>query len=65
MKVGDLLTSKESGTVEPMLIVIGVDKHPEMPDRDRVHLQWIPRNAGIAIRGSFSRLMAEQRYRVL
>jgi|19_taG_2_1085344.scaffolds.fasta_scaffold36899_4 hypothetical protein len=65
MKVGDLLTSKEINEIEPMLIVIGIDKHPGTPDRDRIHLQWMPRNGGMSIRGSFSRLIAEQRYRVL
>lgn len=65
MKVGDLLTSKDVNETEPMLIVIGIDKHPDIPDRDRIHLQWMSRNSGPTIRGSFSRLIAEQKYRVL
>ena len=65
MKVGDLLTSKKMNELEPMIIVIGIDKHPDTPDRDRIHLQWMSKNAGMSIKGSFSRLMAEKKYRVL
>jgi len=65
MKVGDLLTSKEVNEIEPMLIVTKIDKHPVTSDRDRIHLQWMPRNGGATIRGSFSRLITEKKYRIL
>jgi hypothetical protein len=67
MKVGDLLISK-TATQEngggPILLILDIKKHSSNSDRDRIRLQWMPRNGGEALRGEFSRLMVDKRYRV-
>ncbi len=66
MKVGDLLTSRESrGTFPPIVIVLNIKEHPEESKEDRILLQWLPRNGGRGKRGEFSRLIVERRYKIV
>ena len=66
MKVGDLLVSRtvseEDRTV--ILLILDIKKHPHHPNRDKFCLQWVSRNGGKTLRGEFSRLMVEKRYKV-
>ena len=67
IKIGDLLTKKDipDQEMKPLLVVLGVEKHPNNPERDRIHLQWMPRNGGELINGTFSRLITEKTYKVI
>ena len=66
MKIGDLLTSiliKEDRSA-PLLLVLDIKKHPENSNKDRICLQWMPRNGGQSIKGEFSRFIVEKKYRI-
>jgi hypothetical protein len=68
MKVGDLIIAKEafSGSDKlPMLLVLNIKQHPENSDRDRITLQWVSSNGKDGIRGEYSRLMVERRYKIV
>jgi|3_EtaG_2_1085321.scaffolds.fasta_scaffold82410_2 hypothetical protein len=69
MKVGDLLVSRtgaqEDDGATPMLLILGIKEHPSDSSRDKVQLQWVPRNGGEALKGEFSRLMVEKRYKIV
>ena len=69
MKIGDLLTDKhevlEGHDSRPLLIVLEIRKHPDDPARDRVGLRWLSRNGGRSLNGELSRLIVENRYKVI
>lgn len=69
MKIGDLLILKEEYQVEGekqgLIVVIDIDEHPNSSQRDRIHLQWMPLTGGNPIKGVFSRVIVEKRYRVI
>jgi len=45
--------------------VLEVKKHPSDSKMDRVSLQWVSRNGGESLNGEFSRLIVENRYKVV
>lgn len=70
MKIGDLLTVRDenewvAGEKLPLLIVLGIEKHAGNAQRDRILLQWMPNGYGDPIKGVFSRMMVEKKYRVV
>ena len=65
MKVGDLLTSVDGESRGSVLVVLEIVKNSENSDRDRIWLQWMPRNGGRPIQGSLSRHMVEKKYKVV
>lgn len=68
MKAGDLLVSKDTGELfsrRPTLLILGIKKHPENSEWDKIQLQWIPKRNGRTMRGEFSRLIVEKNYEVL
>tara|TARA_R110000824_G_scaffold63281_2_gene166608 strand:+ start:1552 stop:1758 length:207 start_codon:yes stop_codon:yes gene_type:complete len=68
MKVGDLIVAKEalSGSDKlPVLLVLNIKQHHESSDRDRITLQWLPSNGEAGIRGEYSRLIVERKYKVV
>ena len=69
MKIGDLLTTREDYEVEgekpPLLVVLDIKKHPRNAQRDRIVLQWMPSSDGEILKGAFSRVIVEKKYKVL
>jgi len=66
MKVGDLLQPRKGASNQkPLLLVLEVKKHPSDSKMDRVSLQWVSRNGGESLNGEFSRLIVENRYKVV
>jgi len=68
MKVGDLLVLKENDSErgkKPLLLVLEVKKHPKNSSMDRVRLRWMSRNGGKSLDGELSRLIVENRYKII
>ena len=69
MKIGDLLTTREGYEVEgkksPLLVVLDIKKHSRNAQRDRIVLQWMPSGDGEPLKGTFSRVIVEKKYKVL
>ena len=67
MKVGDLLTEKNSSrkTNKPLLIVTEIREHHENSNMDRIQLRWLSRIGTEGITGELSRLIVEKRYKVI
>tara|TARA_Y100001963_G_scaffold115224_1_gene159959 strand:+ start:291 stop:500 length:210 start_codon:yes stop_codon:yes gene_type:complete len=69
MKIGDLLTTREGYEVEgkksPLLVVLDIKKHSRNAQRDRIVLQWMPSGDGEPLKGAFSRVIVEKKYKVL
>mgnify|MGYP005817164019 CR=1 FL=1 len=67
MRIGDMLTQKSyfRDGAPALLLVLGISRHPESPEKDRIQLQWISRTGETGLQAEFSRYIVEKRYEVV